>query len=101
MKMKKYVFSLGGGAFLTEKTRLKICSHCYTVWLKMSAEKIYERLKNDKTRPLLLSKNTILTIQELIDRRSNQYSKSDLEISCDGLEKREIIAKITSALRLN
>ncbi|MDG2413181.1 MAG: shikimate kinase, partial [Hyphomicrobiales bacterium] len=57
-----------------------------------------ERLKNSKKRPLLNVDNQKEMLLSLLKERENEYSKADIEITVDGLDKSLIIKKILKSL---
>ena len=48
---KESIISLGGGGFINDKIRNKVLSECISVWLNVSLETLYIRLKNSNKRP--------------------------------------------------
>ena len=61
--------------------------------LNWSNEILLNRIKNSKKRPLAFN-STDNELIELIEKRTNIYSKALYEIKCDNLSKNEIIKKI-------
>jgi shikimate kinase len=61
-------------------------------------ETLLERLKNSKKRPLLNVDNQKEMLLSLLKERENEYSKADIEITVDGLDKSLIIKKILKSL---
>ena len=76
-----------------------ICK-CGTVfYLKASPETIYERLKGDTTRPLLMCDDPYGRIKELIEYRSPIYERcADHIINVDGREQSDILDEILKIL---
>ena len=69
MKNNKLILSTGGGVVLRKENRDIIKKNGYVFWLYANAEAIYERIKNEKTRPLINTdkpKNDILKIINVI-----------------------------------
>ena len=94
-KLKKHssVISLGGGAFINEKIRKEILKNHISFWLNWSDNILLKRIKNSKKRPLAIKLSDDLII-DLIQKRSNIYSKAMFEIKCDNLTKNEVVNKI-------
>ena len=94
-KLKKHssVISLGGGAFINEKIRKEILKNHISFWLNWSDNILLKRIKNSKKRPLAIKLSDDLIIN-LIQKRSNIYSKAMFEIKCDNLTKNEVVNKI-------
>lgn len=97
------VISLGGGAFVDEKTRKALLEKTFVIWLKAPIDVIMHRIGNKQNRPLLNNSDKRKTLQDLLDSREEIYATADLEIdACEGnhdflIEKiirvRESIAK--------
>lgn len=91
----KKIISTGGGLPLREENREALKKLGYVVYLKASPETIYERVKNDTTRPLLQTENPMQSIQELLTEREPFYqAAADTVISVDGKGFQEIIQEI-------
>jgi shikimate kinase len=59
---------------------------------------LLERLKNSKNRPLLDVSNRKEMIASLLKERESAYSKADIKITVDGLDKSLVIKKILNSL---
>lgn len=66
------VLSLGGGTPLREENR-ELLKGGYTIFLKITAEDAYERLKGDTERPLLQVADPKAKIAELLSMRNPVY----------------------------
>lgn len=89
------VVSLGGGAFENSDTRDFLLSGNNTViYLKTSAQKIYERIKNDTTRPLLTDNMNIETIQNMLNIREKNYKLAHYTVLTDNRSADEIVNEI-------
>ena len=65
-RQENTIISIGGGAFENEETREFLLKNSTVIYLKTSPSAIFERIKNDDTRPLLHGKMNIETITEII-----------------------------------
>ena len=92
------VIASGGGAFINQKNQKNIKKKCISIWLRANEETLLERLKNSKKRPLLNVDNQKEMLLSLLKERENEYSKADIEITVDGLNKSLIIKKILKSL---
>ena len=92
------VIASGGGSFINQKTQENIKKKCISIWLRANEETLLERLKNSKKRPLLNVDNQKEMLLSLLKKRENEYSKADIEITVDGLDKSLIIKKILKSL---
>ena len=93
LNKKKSLISLGGGGFMNEKIRRKVLSECLSIWLNVSLETLYIRLKNSEKRPLIY-KNNQNDIDKIFMKRKKIYSLADHEINCDNLNVNQISNKI-------
>ena len=69
----KQIFSTGGGTPVKEENRELLKRLGTVVYLKVSPEVVYERLKGDTSRPLLQTDNPKGRIEELLGSRKEAY----------------------------
>lgn len=94
------VFSVGGGTPLREENRRLLRGLGTVVYLKVSAETVYERLKDDRTRPLLQGDDPMGKIRKLLGEREELYRKAaDIVIAADGKKTGQIVEEIAEKLR--
>ncbi|MEM9281908.1 MAG: shikimate kinase [Verrucomicrobiota bacterium] len=95
------VISTGGG-IVTEEINHPILKRAgYVVWLKASAETIYDRVKRNQHRPLLQVDDPMKTIEEMLAQRESLYSAvEDLSINTDKLTLEETAFGIVESTRL-
>lgn len=89
------IISTGGGLPIREENHglLKELGRVY--YLKVTPEAVYERLKDDTTRPLLQGADPKAQIEELLLKRAPLYEKcADVIIEVSGKSFDEIIAEI-------
>lgn len=72
------VIATGGGVIIDNENIKNLKKTSYVVFLDCDVETIYERVKNNRNRPLLNVENVYEKIQELYSKRQFLYS-----ISCD------------------
>lgn len=88
-KIQKFIFnknqiiSLGGGAFEDDFNREILLENCTVVYLRTSAQEIYNRIKNQTHRPLLAKNFSLDRIADIIAKRSPNYEKADIIIDTD------------------
>ncbi len=93
------VISLGGGSVLREENRKLLESAGKVVYLKASPESVYERIRDDDSRPLLRCEDPLSRIRELLEKRSSIYeSAADLVVVTDGKTPKEIAKEIIEGL---
>lgn len=95
------VISTGGGIVTLEHNREIIKDAGYVIWLEASAETIYERVKNNRNRPLLRTEDPQTTIREMLKIRRDFYEAAcDLRIRTDDLTMEETCYGVTESARL-
>ena len=95
----KYVISLGGGAILNEKIFNIISEETTSIWLKTDENILIDRLKEDKTRPLLNNKDLGKEIEKINNYRKQFYSKSDIIIENNNNDINQIVQNIISEIK--
>ena len=93
LRLSSVVISLGGGAFINKNIRKEVLKNNLSFWLNWNENILLNRIKNSKKRPLAFNTNDNELI-DLIQKRSNVYSKALYEIKCDNLSKNKIVKKI-------
>ena len=93
LKFENKVISLGGGGFINPVIRKYCNKNCITIWLNWKDDTLIDRIKNSKKRPLAMNLSN-LELQKLINKRSTMYNLSHYKISCDKLNKNQIVKKI-------
>tara|TARA_B100000427_G_C15295511_1_gene501626 strand:+ start:53 stop:562 length:510 start_codon:yes stop_codon:yes gene_type:complete len=88
------VIALGGGAFMNTVLRESILKNAISIWLDVNIKTLNKRMKRNIKRPLLNVKNNLRKLEELYEKRRKIYKLANHKISCDGLEKEDIINKI-------
>ena len=98
-KDKKGVVATGGGALLSEKNA-EIANSCgITVFIDTDFSICYERIKDDKNRPIAYNS----TKEQLFERFSTRYPlyKSHSKISCNGNNSPNMICEeITDSIKI-
>ena len=102
---EKSVISTGGGIVLRKENHSLLKSLGKLVWLKAKAETIFERIKDDTSRPLIEAENEtekIKKIKEILDARSGTYrDTADLIVEVEQKSINEIINLIISSLSIS
>ena len=98
---RETVISLGGGLPVREENRELLKKAGKVVYLRTRPETVYDRIKDDTTRPLLQTKDPLVRIKELQDERREIYEQAaDIVVDTDALTPEEIADKIISLLGL-
>ena len=82
------VLATGGGAFMSQATRLLIKKTATSVWLRVSFEVLAKRLAKRHDRPLLQTHDPQQTLKTLIKKRYPVYNHADLVVNAgdDGVD---------------
>jgi len=67
------VIATGGGVVMTKENRKILQSSGQVIYLSVSKEQLYERMRRDKSRPLLQVENREKVIDDLIELRDPLY----------------------------
>ena len=79
-----FVLSCGGGVVLSkENQEILFNSDILTIYLEASSENIYNRIKNDSSRPLLQVKYPKKEIEKILESRKDLYKKAKIKIKTD------------------
>ena len=100
LRNKKGVIALGGGTFMNKIIKKEILENHLSFWLNWDNDTLINRIKNSKKRPLAFnsSRNRLL---EIINKRSQIYSKALYKINCENCTKQEIAKKIIQIYETN
>lgn len=102
IKKNYQVISLGGGVLLRKENIETIKEKGVIVLLTAEPETIAERLKGDRTRPLLSDNFDLDYIKELMEERKKQYLEvADITIKTDGRPIDDICKEIVETLGFN
>lgn len=94
------IYSLGGGTPIQLQNQSIICQCGTVIYLRAKPETIYDRLKNDTTRPLLQCDNPLDRIKKLISYRGPVYERcADLVIDVDDVSQKDIVDKIVEFVK--
>ncbi len=97
---KNQVISVGGGMPVREENRALMKEIGKVVYLRATAETLYERVREDGARPLLQCENPLERIRNLLEERRDAYeSAADVIIDVDGKNFGQILYEIDGALR--
>lgn len=90
-----FILSTGGGLPMREENVALLKKIGKVVLLRVDADTVYERLKNDTTRPLLQGDNPRAKIEELLAYREPVYEAcADVIVDVAGKSFREILDEI-------
>ncbi len=94
-KKDNFVLSCGGGVVLKEENRnILFGQDIFTIYLSAGSDTIFERIKNNNDRPLLLVQNPRNEIEKIINQREKYYNLANIKIKTDNKTIDEILAEI-------
>jgi len=92
---KTFVLSVGGGLPIREENRRLLSQIGTVIYLKVSPDTVYMRVRNDKTRPLLQTSNPRGRIMDLMNARRQFYEDAaDYVLEADNKSFEKIIEEI-------
>ena len=94
IKGKDKIIALGGGTFINQKVREETKKSCFSVWLDLSPEKIFARVKKNKERPLLINTKSIKDVENIYLNRKKIYALADYRLDCTSKDKEQIVSEI-------
>ena len=77
---KHIIIYLGGGSLANKNIRNLIKKNSYNIYLQVKIDILVKRLKNSKSRPLIINKDLNIILNELMEKRIKFYQKADLII---------------------
>lgn len=90
------VVSLGGGAVLTESTRILLQRHT-VVWIDVTPEEGIRRTANDTSRPVLDAENREEHYRNLLETREPFYREvADHRVRTDSRPPQRVVAEVLS-----
>ena len=95
---KPCVLATGGGAFMSEATRLLIKKIATSVWLRVSFEVLAKRLEKRSDRPLLQTTDPQQTLKALIKKRYPIYNDADFIVDAENDGVDITVSKVVECL---
>lgn len=92
--LDKAVISCGGGVVLRKDNMQELEKNGMVVCLTATPEKIYERTKDDASRPLLRSDDPLSKIKEIMELRKDFYGRCGLIVDTTNLTTEQVADKI-------
>jgi shikimate kinase len=95
-----------GGGIVTQQMNWSYLHHGIVVWLDASSQTLWERLKEDQSRPLLQDSNPQQKLEDLLQQRQHLYAQADLRVLIEpqiSIEEvaHQIITEIPKVLKSN
>lgn len=96
---KHMIISCGGGAVLKERNIKEMKKNGRVVLLEASPETVLQRVKNNRSRPLLQGHKDIDSIKKLMEERREKYRlASDIVVETDHKTVMQICREIVTVL---
>lgn len=92
------VLATGGGAFMSESTRLAIAERGISIWLKAALPVLMERVRRRSNRPLLKTEDPEATLRALIELRYPVYAQANVTVESRDAPHEVILDEIVAAL---
>ena len=92
------ILATGGGAFMSEATRLLIKKMARSVWLRVSFEVLAKRLEKRSDRPLLQTADPQQTLKALIKKRYPIYNDADFTVDAENDGVDITVSKVVECL---
>ena len=98
-KAQNEIVSVGGGTPVREENRRLLREIGTVIYLRITADAVYERLKNDTTRPLLQGEDPKGKIEKLLGERESFYAScADIIVDVSGKDMDEVLEMIMARL---
>ena len=94
LRKDQYICALGGGSLLSQEIRDIVKKDIISIWLQASVDDLYERLKDDKSRPKLDVMDTRNEIFNLNQQREKFYKMSDIVVNTGNKSEDMIVNEI-------
>ena len=93
------VLATGGGAFMSEQTRLNIKNRGISIWLKADLPLLTKRVMRRDNRPLLKTRDPEARMRELMATRYPIYARADVTVDSRDVPHDDMVASVIAALR--
>ncbi len=103
LSSENQIISTGGGIISSVENINLLKSKSIVIYLSASANVLYNRIKEDTSRPLLNSSNVKQKIETILQKRLPSYKQAHFEINTENKHPQEIaqeIIKIFSNLKM-
>ena len=95
----KAVIATGGGIVLNEENRLLISSAGIVIYLSVTKQQLYERIKRDRKRPLLQVEDRQQAVNRLFDERDPLYRQiADVIFSSSNTQVQRVVDELEREL---
>ena len=89
------VLATGGGAVLDPASRTRLVAHGWVIYLDVAPNKLYERLRHDRSRPLLQVADPLKRLNALYGQRNPLYREiADKIIDGNTMDAKMIVREL-------
>ena len=93
INVENAIISTGGGIILKDENR-SILNNLFTIYLKADFENIFNRIKQDTSRPLLLTDDPYNTAKDIFKSRQNVYESFKIHVRTDNKTPHQVVEEI-------
>ena len=87
------IISTGGGIILKDENR-SILNDLFTIYLKADFENIFNRIKQDTSRPLVLTDDPYNTAKDIFKSRQSIYESFKVHVCTDNMSPQQVVDEI-------
>jgi len=95
---KNRIISLGGGAFEINENKQILLDNSIVIYLKTDVDSIYNRIKDEKHRPMLDVNSMKQNLSDILAIRKDNYEKAHYTIDTTDKSPYNIVKEILGAL---
>ena len=93
INVENAIISTGGGIILKNENR-SILNNLFTIYLKADFENIFNRIKQDTSRPLLLTDDPYNTAKDIFKSRQSVYESFKIHVRTDNKTPHQVVEEI-------
>ena len=93
INVENAIISTGGGIILKDENR-SILNNLFTIYLKADFENIFNRIKQDTSRPLLLTDDPYNTAKDIFKSRQSVYESFKIHVRTDNKTPQQVVEEI-------
>ena len=93
INVENAIISTGGGIILKDENR-SILNNLFTIYLKADFENIFNRIKQDNSRPLLLTDDPYNTAKDIFKSRQSVYESFKIHVRTDNKTPHQVVEEI-------
>ena len=92
------IISLGGGTFEDEETRKFLLKNSIVIYLKTTSRELFERVCNNKERPLLNKNMSIENLSRILEKREINYNQAHFIIDTTKISIEQVLEEVKRGL---